>query len=195
MTAGTRYGRDRELNELREQLDCVVADARELTGSMTERQFNWSPEPGKRWSAGQGIAHLNLVAGLYLPLLEKAIAEGRRRGLTGAGPFSYSFLDRFFVKMIEPPPRRKFKAPASMQPPSYEKKEETMEEFFRMQDRLRECLASAGGLHLARIKVRSPISPLVRFGVGSALALTVGHQRRHLWQAWQIRNHADYPAA
>jgi hypothetical protein len=48
---------------------------------------------------------------------------------------------------------------------------------------------------LNRIKVRSPITPLVRFNLGDALTLQVVHAQRHLAQARRVREHAEFPQA
>lgn len=49
------------------------------------------------------------------------------------------------------------------------------------------ALRSADGLDLARIKVTSPVTRLLRLSLGQWLAGLAGHQRRHLWQARQVK--------
>ena len=45
----------------------------------------------------------------------------------------------------------------------------------------------AEGLDLARVKVTSPIMPLLRQPLGTWLLFLAAHERRHLWQAWSVR--------
>jgi hypothetical protein len=55
-----------------------------------------------------------------------------------------------------------------------------------------EVIAKANGLDLARIKVPSPAGPF-KFGLGQRIALLAAHDRRHLWQAWQVRKNRAFP--
>ena len=194
MSAGISQDLHADLRDLWGQIDRVAEDARSLCG-LSDAQFNWSPEPGRRWSVGQCIAHLNAASGIYLPVVDKAIRRGRERGLKSPGPYHHPMIGNLFVKLAEPPPKVKFKAPSAMLPPSNERRAETLDAFLTLQDRLKECLRSANGLDLGRIRVSSPINSLLKFSLGQAFALTASHERRHLWQARQVRNHAQFPAA
>jgi hypothetical protein len=44
------------------------------------------------------------------------------------------------------------------------------------------------------VKARSPVSKRIRFSLGAAFAAISAHQRRHLWQARQLRNDPAFPA-
>ncbi len=195
MSAGISQGLHADLKDLWGQIDRVADDARDLAGGLSDAQFNWSPDPGRRWSVGECIAHLNVAGGLYLPIVDKAIRSGREKGFKSAGPYNHSFIGNLFVKLAEPPPKVRFKAPSSMLPPSNERRAETLDAFLQLQDRWRECLRSANGLDLGRIRVSSPINSMLKFSLGQAFALTASHERRHLWQAHQVLNHAQFPAA
>jgi hypothetical protein len=56
-------------------------------------------------------------------------------------------------------------------------------------DRLRQ----ANGLDLGRARVSSPVAAWVRLSLGSAFALMVAHERRHLWQARGITRLEGFP--
>ena len=53
----------------------------------------------------------------------------------------------------------------------------------------------ASGLDLARVKVRSPVVPLLRFRLGVIIALMAVHERRHLWQAERVLQAEGFPTA
>jgi len=55
-----------ELEDLRRQIDGIVSDAQKLTAGISDRQFNWQPEPG-RWSIAQCLVHLNLAGAILAP--------------------------------------------------------------------------------------------------------------------------------
>jgi hypothetical protein len=38
------------------------------------------------------------------------------------------------------------------------------------------------------------LRPFVKMPLGARFALITAHDRRHLWQAEQVRNHASFPA-
>ncbi len=48
-------------------------------------------------------------------------------------------------------------------------------------------MTRAEGIDLARVKVRSPVLWLLRLSLGQWFALIAGHQKRHLWQAGQVK--------
>ena len=61
-----------------------------------------------------------------------------------------------------------------------------LHEFTALGEEWDKCLAAANGLHLARVKVRSPAMKLLWFPLGGLFAIMAAHERRHLWQASQV---------
>jgi len=179
-----------ELRHLCEQIDNLKEDVLELTAPLTDAQFNWRPDG--RWSISECLAHLNVVDGLDLPLLEEAIAVGRSAGLTGTGPFHYGWLSRRFVRYQDGPVKIKMKAPREYRPLSGEPKEKVVAEFISIHDQMRELAVKSNGLDLARIKTRTPF-PVIKFSLGQRFAILTAHDRRHLRQAWGVRRHRNFP--
>jgi hypothetical protein len=69
----------------------------------------------------------------------------------------------------------------------------------RVSAEFRRLALSARGLDLASVKCEFPtlpalLRPFVRMPLGARLNLLTAHDRRHLWQAEQVRNHPDFPA-
>lgn len=179
-----------------------VSHAESLTYGLSHAQFNWRPEPGG-WSIGQILAHLNAVNRADLAPLRTAIEDGRARGLTGEGPFTYGFLSRKRVASMEPlgvspSARRKFKAPKQYEPPTESEVQQTLAEYRRISGEIRALAQRAAGLHLARVKTRIPyLSPwllgVYKMPLGARLGMLAAHDRRHLWQAELVRGQADFP--
>jgi hypothetical protein len=180
-----------ELRDYYEQIENIQEDAQELTAPLNDTQFNWRPA-SNHWSISECLAHLNVVDGKDLPLLSTQIEQGIAQGLTAQGPFHYGFMSRRFVAFMDAPPRFRIKAPKVYLPPSGHKKDEVVAEFLSIHSRILELLAKANGLDLARIRVPSPAAP-VKFSLGQRFALVAAHDRRHLWQAWQVRKHINFP--
>jgi hypothetical protein len=179
------------------EMEANVSHLESLTHGLSDAQFNWRPEPG-RWSMAECVTHLNIVNGGDLSPLESAIAAGRARNRTGEGPFTYGFLSKKFVATMEPTSGRKFKAPKLYAPPPQAGKDETVKEYGRIATELRRLTKSADGLHLARIKTTmlalpAALRPFVKMPLGARLHLITAHDRRHLSQAEQVRDHPDFP--
>ena len=183
-----------ELAELDRQFTALKAESSELVNGLKESQFNWRPDP-RSWSMAECLLHLNIVGDRYVHVLEKTLAEARTRGLVGPGPFGYGWLGKWILANTEPPPKRKFKAPRSFTPAYGQPITAVMPTFLHLQGQLALQLEQANGLDLARVKVPAPGMGPVRFNLQLTFAWIAAHERRHLWQARQVRNHASFPAA
>lgn len=180
-----------ELKDYCDQFQNIKEDASELTATLTDAQFNWRPSP-KKWSISQCLSHLNVADGIDLDKLRDEIEGGHASGLYGKGPFRYSFFSRRFVRFMDAPPGFKVKAPKVYEPLSNESKQNIVPQFMMIHDRLLDLVARANGLDLARIKIQAPVGP-IKFSLGQYFALVAAHDRRHLWQAWEVRKHGSFP--
>lgn len=177
------------------QLHAIREDAEELLSGLSDAQLNWRPEPG-RWSVAECVTHLSLTGSLYLPALDRGIAEARERGRTGGGEYRPGWLGRILVRSMEPPPRMRSRTQERIRPPAPARTlEEVREEFFRVQDELERRLRDAEGIDLSRAKVTSPLAKWLRIRLGDALGFVLAHQRRHLWQARRVREDTAFPRA
>ena len=127
-------------------------------------------------------------------LLEKALADARARGLEGQAPLGYGWLGKWILANTEPPPKRKSKAPRAFTPAYGQPITAVLPTFLHLQEQLALQLEQASGLDLARVKVPAPMGPL-RFNLHLTFAWIAAHERRHLWQARQVLNHAEFPRA
>ena len=181
-----------DIEEFRRQYEQLSADADALAQRLTDEQFTWTPAPGL-WSVAQCLDHLNATARVYLPALDEGIADAIRRGMYSAGPFSYNWLGRLFVHVLEPPPRFKSKAPKAFLPQPERSRQEILAAFRAYQVQFVDRLRQANGLDLARARVSSPVARWLRIPLGSAFALTAAHERRHLWQAKRVTSNPGFP--
>jgi hypothetical protein len=182
-----------ELEGYLEQIRYIRQDVAAIVANLSTDAFNWSPAPG-RWSIGQCFDHLNLTAAAFLPAIDLAIADARARGLTSDGPFVYPLFERLFIASNEPPPGRRFRAFKAYRPSApRHAPPDIMEPFLQWQDRLAERVVAADGLDLRRARRRSPILPIFTWSLGTMFALLLAHERRHIWQAREVRNHPRFP--
>jgi hypothetical protein len=178
---------------LRGEFDAARDDARALLAGLDDATFNWRRAPG-RWSMAECIDHLNITGRKYIRALDRAIEEGRARNMVGSGPFRYGLLERWMVRFMDAPPKLRIKAPKAFVPASEGRLAESLAAFVELQDQFQQCLGRADGLDFAKVKARSPVSKRIRFSLGAAFAAISAHQRRHLWQARQLRNDPAFPA-
>jgi hypothetical protein len=180
------------------EIEANLAQVKTLANGLSIGQFNWSPEPGK-WSIGQNLAHLTTVNGPDVDALRRGIETGRAEGMTGKGPFHYSFFVRQFVSSQEPPVKRKFKAPKYFEPPTEVEPSSIVDEYRRISEELQRLAREADGLHLDCVKVDLSAFPpmlraVIRMPLGARFELLTAHDRRHLAQAGEVRRNPRFPA-
>jgi hypothetical protein len=183
-----------EREALERQLDAIAADADAVLAGLTAAQVNWRPGPD-RWSIGECVSHLNVGIRVVLPALDRAIETARQRGWTGEGPFRYGWFANWMARSQEPPVKRRIRTWPIIQPVTeHHDATRLRAEFHAVRRELRERLLHAEGLDWKRARVVSPVSRLVRMPFGAYLEFLLAHDRRHLWQARGVRNHAGFPA-
>ena len=181
------------VSKLLDENTANIEKAKSLTAGLSSAQMNWRPQPGK-WSIAQNLAHLNFGY-QYFDTIASSIAAARAKGIIGNGPFRYGWLSSWFVKSMEPPPKRKFKAGKIFTPLADVDAAKAVADYLRMTARLTELIQEADGLDLARAK--TPFGDLkwvkIKMPRGARLAHLITHDRRHLWQAEQVRNDTNFP--
>jgi hypothetical protein len=175
---------DAAIEGLLTQLLAIDQDVPGLVKGLSSSQFNWRPAPD-RWSIGQCVEHLNITTERYLPVLRQAQADARAKDRLRSGPFALGFLEHWFLRMMEPPPRRRmrtrpgFAAAAQLDPAA------TLERFQALNRQLGESIRQADGIDLGAVKVRSQFGP-ISWTMNGTFLLLLAHQRRHIWQARQV---------
>ena len=182
-----------ELEERRRDYQAAAAEARERFGGLTEAQLAWRPEPG-RWSVAECLDHLHVTGEEVLARVEAAIARGWAQGKTGVPPFRYGWLGPWFVR-ANAPSGRPVPTPRVFRPREGRPPVGALDDFLALQDELSAALERADGLDLARVRARSPVTPLLRIGIGSWFEVVAVHQQRHLAQARAVLEHPAFPRA
>jgi hypothetical protein len=181
-----------ELVEYRSQFQNIAERATALTSGLTETQFNWRPSP-QEWSIEECLGHLTIVGHTEIKLLNAAIQNAKNKGISGEGPFQYGFFDRAILRQTEPPVRRRFSSPRRFRAIHGQPVTAILPTFLHLQRQFIGIVEQSEGLDLARVKVPTPMSRLVRLSLGMTLAQQVAHERRHLEQARRVREHPQFP--
>jgi len=182
-----------EIESDSDQLLSIRQNAVGLMSGLSDAQFNWQPAPG-RWSMAGCFDHLNKSADqLFIRNIDTAIAKAKAQGLKSAGPFAYSALERWAVRTNDAPAKMRFKAPKNVQPSGSLRLDDVRAEFVRWQDEIAARLRQADGLDLRRAKYTWPFWPL-KWSLGATFQLILAHERRHIWQARQVRQSPGFPS-
>lgn len=173
------------LDDVEKELTEATQRAWSLVQTTDGRLFTVRPNTSS-WSAAECLSHLSISTEMFLPVLQKALDDGRRRGLVAKErPPRMDLIGRVLRWFLEPPIRQRMKTTAPFVPRSVRAKADAFGEFANLQSKLAELLTAARGIDLSRIKIVSPFDRRVRYNVYSAFRILVAHQRRHLWQAEQ----------
>ena len=184
MPAGTPA----DILALEDALNAAERDARALIAGLTEDRGAWRVETGS-WSVAECLDHLATANRVYLhamrPPADRALAHGRRR----RGPAQPGLIGRWFVRTLEPPARPLFKskAPQSIRPRNSPAFSDAAAQFLGSQDEVRTFLRTYADIDLAGVRFPNPFVPGVRFSLATGLHVIAAHERRHLWQAWRVR--------
>lgn len=175
----------RELESLRIEYNDILARADAIFSSVSAAEFQRPPQPGA-WSIAECFDHLNKTDRMYAGRIADAIAKGKRERIVSAGPFRYSWLQRYFVRKTEPPVAFRVRAPKTFAPAAQADLQQCAAEFRKWNRELVRLTEEAEGLDLKRIQVPSPVAEWLKWSLGIVFHICAAHDRRHLYQARQV---------
>jgi hypothetical protein len=167
-------------------MEAIEADLNKLASALTEAQFQAPPRTGG-WSVGHCIEHLVLTGNEFVLKWDLALKKARANGFHPPASFRYPWWQRAVLRATEPPYRLKTKTTQSFSPCSRRSMEETIHRFLSMHQEVANRLESSRVVNTEGIKVQSPFASWIWYPLGFSFDLALAHERRHLWQAWQVR--------
>lgn len=175
-----------ELEKIRQEVEAINTRVAALCEGLTEDELAWRPA-AKRWSIAENWIHLRTTTQTFLPPVDSAIAQAKERKLYGRGPFRLGLMGRFYVWYVEPPVTIRLPSPPPLRPQLEGPPREALPQFLESQGWMLQRLEAADGLDLGRARVTSPLASFVRMNLLAFFCVFTGHQRRHLWQAANVR--------
>jgi hypothetical protein len=182
-----------DLQQLLDEIDAVDRATEALLSRVSDAQFFWQPDEGRSWSIAQCFDHLAVTHAIYGHAMAEAIQTARARRLTGGGPIESSFFGRQFLKSMEPPVTRRFRAPGKVIPRTHKTRDEIVGEFREGHERLRAMIRAAAEIDVNRATFRNPFFRLFSVRVGTGLRVGPAHDRRHVWQAENVTRAHGFP--
>ena len=167
--------------------------ARELFSGLSTAQLNWKPAPEK-WSIAQCLDHLAITSHEFDGYFSDALVRGRKKWPVTTGPaYRPSFMGGWLIKQVNPEGGRNLTAPKVFRPSESSNIDEPLAKFLKQQGRFIEFVRETSGVDYNKTKLRSPVTPLIRYSLADAFVVTVVHGRRHLAQARRVRETSGFP--
>jgi hypothetical protein len=167
-------------------MGAIEAELTELALSLTEAQFQAPPRTGG-WSAGHCIEHLVLTGNEFVAKWDTALKRARTSGSPANTPVRSPWWQRAVLRATEPPYRLKSKTTQSFCPCSRRSMQKTIRRFLSMHQEFVKRLESSQEVNTETTQVQSPFASWMWYPLGFSFDLALAHERRHLWQAWQVR--------
>jgi hypothetical protein len=169
--------------------------ARTLTSGLTETQLNWKPSP-EEWSIAQCLEHLAITSNEFESYFSAALERARKRWRVANGPvYKPSIVGGWLAKQVNPEGGRKLPAPKIFRPADSSNIPGALEKFVNQQARFLDFVRESTGIDYNKTRLRSPVTPLMRYSLADAFVITVLHGQRHLAQARRVREMPEFPKA
>ena len=176
-----------DLQDVLNQIDSADRAADVLVEGLSDTQFHWQPNEGRSWSIGQCLEHIGNINDLYGSAVRSGVDSARSKGWRRTGPIKSSRAGEWFIASQEPPVKRRLRAPSSVLPQSTKSRTDVLAHYHDAHKRIRELIADCADLDVNRAKFTNPFLSLIKVRVGTGLRIIPAHDRRHLWQADQVR--------
>ena len=175
-----------ELQKLEDEFRDMKKDAGDFLNKVNDNKFNKRP-PGNGWSIAECIDHL-IVTGIdYCDIFEAGLKKLEEKNIRYTGEMKHGFFGRKFIANVEPPVKRKFKSPQKWRPDSRINKAKAAEAYMQLQDRWIELVNKSAAWDITKVKLPSPAVSWIKFSAFDILSVNSAHQRRHLWQAKNVK--------
>jgi hypothetical protein len=183
-------------------LETVVAEAKKnsdeakrLVAGLSEAQLNWTSHPNS-WSIAQCLDHLRATSKAFEPYLTAAIKRGSEKWPTDSPvPYRPSWVGGWLIKQVVPETTRKVPSPKVFRPTESPTIENALAEFLKQQEEFLGLVRRAQGFDYNKTRLRSPVTPLMRYSIADAFVVTVVHGWRHLAQARRMRETPGFPTS
>jgi uncharacterized damage-inducible protein DinB len=177
-------------NRLLAEHEAVTRDALTVAYGLSDEQLAWSQPDG--WSIGQLFEHLVIASDSYFSKMRGRVFDAHAPHTIAKASVEWepSLMGWMMVKRLRSP--RAMPAPRIFKP-SPTPRPEVVNGFIQRQATLTYLLRASAALHWNRIRVTSPVSPLVRMNLGDAFQILIVHAQRHIGQMARLRDMDMFP--
>ena len=175
-----------DIQSIVDQIADIERRADEIAGGLSDDQFFWQPDGGRRWSVAQCLDHLAAGVELYVNALTPVIADAKRRGVPRRGPAKPGFFGQKFINSLEPPVKMRGKAPNKILPRPKRSRETIMTAFHEGHAAFRRLAVECADIDTNAVTFHNPLITFVKMKVSTALNVIPAHARRHVLQAQNV---------
>ena len=161
--------------------------------SLNNAELNWKPSAGE-WSIAECLEHLALSEAAFKPIISRAVAHGRDRFPAATVPrYQPTWMGGWLIRHVSPESPKKLVAPKVFRPAAASAIGGALDRFLKEQTEFIKLVREVAGVDYNRVRLRSPVTALVRYSLADALVVNVVHAQRHLLQARRVRSAAGFP--
>jgi hypothetical protein len=182
-----------DLQEILADIQASDRAADTLVAGLSDDQLHWQPDGGKAWSIAQCLEHLATMNVVYGNAVRSGLELARTKGWARRSAARPGFFGAMFARSMEPPVRRRLRAPRQTTPSSGLPRQEVLRRYHDAHASIFDIIRDAASFDVNRATFRNPFISLVRVKVSTGLRVIAAHDRRHLWQAEQVRLRPDFP--
>jgi hypothetical protein len=175
-----------DLQQIADAIDGADQAGAAIAARVTDEEFHYRPDGGRRWSIAECLDHLAVTNVLYCTAVRTAVEQARRNGWTRKRPAEPGYFGRKFVTSQEPPVKRRLRAPQRVQPKPSRSRDEILRAYHAAHEEVRRLIADCATIDTNRATFPNPFLPIVKMRVSTGLNILPAHDRRHLWQAAQV---------
>lgn len=167
--------------------------ARSLAADLSEAQLNWRPAP-EQWSIAQCLEHLAKATNEFDKYFRPALEQARRKPATSTAPaYKPTLLGAWLANAVDPATSRKLRAPKVFRPAAASNIPQSLDLFLDAHIKFIDFVKQCAGIDYNKSRLRSPVTPLIRYSLADAFVITALHGERHLAQARRVREIPEFP--
>jgi len=168
-------------------------DARTITGDLSEAQLNWKPS-SDQWSIAQCLEHLAVATKGFDKYFSTALMQAKSKPpITNSPVYKPTMMGGWLARHVAPESPRKLRAPRMFRPADASAIQGSLQMFLDEQQKFVDFVGQCQYIDYNKTRIRSPVTPLVRYSLADAFVITVLHAQRHLAQARRVREQAEFP--
>ena len=184
------------ISELKKVTLDIMHQAHQKFLHLSDNQKNWRKD-SISWSINEVFAHVNEFARYYHPIFQSKIENTRFKEpkdvfiSSPLGLSAWKAMKLGNAKNI----KRKFKTERSYNPTLLNQlvSNQCVQTFETNQHAFLRIIDFASQVNMRKVKIPLSISKLIRLRLGDALLFNAYHNERHIYQAFAVLNHPQFP--
>jgi hypothetical protein len=167
--------------------------ARAITANLSETQLNWKPS-ADQWSIAQCLQHLAVATKGFDKYFSAALTNAKSKSPVSSAPaYRPTRMGGWLARHVAPESPRKLRAPKMFRPGEASAIQGSLQMFLDEQHNFMEFVRECQHIDYNKTRIRSPVTPLIRYSLADAFVITVLHAQRHLAQARRVRGTPEFP--